>query len=106
VAKTTAVHHTPKPFLRTSSCSGAANRGGSSKMEKPLKISDPPASTIPTFPKPLYVTVATAKKITDLGNTKLYELIGSRVLQSIKVGKRRLIVYSSLEDLKSRGNAA
>jgi hypothetical protein len=58
-------------------------------------------------PKPLYVTVATAKRITDLGHTKIHELIASKILQSIKIGRRRLIVYSSLEDLKNtRGSAA
>ena len=66
-----------------------------------MEVSDSPAADMSASPKPLYVTVATAKRLTDLGNTKIYELIGSRVLKSIKIGKRRLIVYSSLEDLKN-----
>ena len=51
--------------------------------------------------KPLTVTVATARKISGLGNTTIWGLIKREKLKSVCVGRRRLIVYSSLEDLLS-----
>ena len=44
------------------------------------------------------VTVKAARSLTGLGNTKIYELIGEERLKSITVGRRRLIVYSSIEE--------
>jgi excisionase family DNA binding protein len=49
--------------------------------------------------RPLTVTVSTAKKISGLGNTTIWALIKARKLESINVGRRRLIVYASLEKL-------
>jgi hypothetical protein len=49
--------------------------------------------------RPLTVTVAMAKKISGLGNTTIWALIKDRKLESISVGRRRLIVYASLEKL-------
>jgi hypothetical protein len=51
--------------------------------------------------KPLTVTVATARKISGLGNTTIWALIKARKLESTSVGRRRLIVYRSLEKLLS-----
>jgi hypothetical protein len=51
--------------------------------------------------KPLTVTVATARKISGLGNTTIWGLIKREKLKSVCVGRRRLIVYSSLERLLS-----
>jgi hypothetical protein len=47
--------------------------------------------------KPLTVTIKTAKALSGLGSTKLYELIGQGVLSTKKAGTRTLIRYSSLE---------
>jgi hypothetical protein len=49
--------------------------------------------------KPLTVTVATARKLSGLGNTTLWGLIKERKLDTVHVGRRTLIVYRSLEAL-------
>ena len=46
--------------------------------------------------KPITVTVAEAKRLSGLGNTKLWELIGTDVLQTVRIGRRRLVNYESL----------
>jgi hypothetical protein len=48
---------------------------------------------------PLTVTVATARKISGLGNTKLWELIRDRKLETVHVGRRTLITFQSLKTL-------
>ena len=52
-----------------------------------------------TTVKPLAVTVKTAREITGLGNTKIYALIKESRLESVAIGRRRLISYASLEAL-------
>jgi len=49
--------------------------------------------------KPITVTVNDGLGLTGLGRTKFYELINDGQIKTIKVGKRRLVVYSSLEEL-------
>ena len=49
--------------------------------------------------KPISVTVKTARRLTGLGNTKIYELIKQQKLKTVAVGRRRLILYRSLEEL-------
>lgn len=49
--------------------------------------------------KPITVTVDNAIKISGLGRTKLYELINQGKLKTTTIGRRRLVVYSSLEEL-------
>jgi hypothetical protein len=49
--------------------------------------------------KPLTVTVATARKLSGLGNTTLWGLIKDRTLETVHVGRRRLIIFRSLEAL-------
>jgi len=49
--------------------------------------------------KPLSVTVATARKLSGLGNTTLWRLIKQRQLETVRVGRRTLITYRSLEAL-------
>jgi len=49
--------------------------------------------------KPLTVTVRTAKKLSGLGNTTLWGLIKNQKLKTVQIGRRRLVVYSSLERL-------
>jgi len=51
--------------------------------------------------RPLTVTVAMARKISGLGNTTIWALIKNGQLESTSVGRRRLIVYASLERLLS-----
>jgi excisionase family DNA binding protein len=49
--------------------------------------------------KPISVTVQTARKLTGLGNTTIYDLIKQEKLRTVAIGRRRLILYSSLEKL-------
>jgi excisionase family DNA binding protein len=48
---------------------------------------------------PLTVTVATARRISGLGNTTLWALIKDRKLETVRIGRRRLITFRSLEAL-------
>lgn len=49
--------------------------------------------------KPLTVTVATARKISGLGNTTIWDLIKNKKLETIRINRRRLITVRSLEAL-------
>jgi excisionase family DNA binding protein len=49
--------------------------------------------------KPLTVTVPTARKISGLGNTKIWALIKDGKLEVVRVGRRTLVTYRSLEAL-------
>ena len=49
--------------------------------------------------KPLTVTVSTAKRLSGLGNTTIWALIKDQTLDTVQVGRRRLITYRSLEAL-------
>jgi excisionase family DNA binding protein len=49
--------------------------------------------------KPITVTVATTKKITGLSNTTIWKLIKERKLQTVSVGRRRLVTLSSVDEL-------
>ena len=50
-------------------------------------------------PKPLSTTVDDACRITGLGRTKIYELIGEGKLKTKTIGRRRLVIYASIEAL-------
>jgi excisionase family DNA binding protein len=47
----------------------------------------------------LVVSVAEAMKMTRLGMTKVYELINDGKLQTVKVGRRRLVKVDSIKRL-------
>ena len=49
--------------------------------------------------KPLPVTVATARKLSGLGNTTIWALIKDQTLETVHVGRRTLITFRSLEAL-------
>ncbi len=49
--------------------------------------------------KPITVTIEDTSRITGLGITKIYELISQGRLKSVAIGRRRLVVYSSIEEL-------
>jgi excisionase family DNA binding protein len=46
---------------------------------------------------PLTVTVPTALSISGLGRSKLYELLAKGDIQSVRIGRRRLINFESLK---------
>jgi excisionase family DNA binding protein len=47
--------------------------------------------------EPIAVRIQTALKLSGLGRTKLYELIASKQIRSVRVGARRLIDFASLK---------
>jgi len=49
--------------------------------------------------EPLTVRIPVAAQLTGLGKTRIYELIESGDLKSIKLGRARLILFCSLKQL-------
>jgi hypothetical protein len=49
--------------------------------------------------KPLAVSIKRACEILDIGHTKMWELIGAKRVKTISIGRKRLVIYSSLEAL-------
>jgi excisionase family DNA binding protein len=58
------------------------------------------ASQSPT--KPICVSPKEASRLTGIGLTRLYELLNDKTLKSIKLGRKRLVSYASLEALAER----
>ena len=50
-------------------------------------------------PKPITVTINAGLELTGLGRTKFYELINEGTIKTITIGRRRLVVFASLEAL-------
>lgn len=50
-------------------------------------------------PKPITVTIDDTSRITGLGNTKIYELIAQGRLETLTIGRRRLVLFRSIEAL-------
>jgi hypothetical protein len=60
----------------------------------------PPADSLDgTVLKPLAVTVKNACEIIGVGHTTMWSLIKDEKVQTFSIGRRRLVVYSSLETL-------
>jgi hypothetical protein len=53
--------------------------------------------------KPITITVRDSLKVSGLGNTKTWELIKAKQLETVRIGRRVLIVYRSLEALLTSG---
>jgi hypothetical protein len=49
--------------------------------------------------KPLAVPVKRARSLLGIGNTKMWELIKTNRVATISIGRRRLVVFASLEAL-------
>jgi hypothetical protein len=47
--------------------------------------------------EPITVTVATAKELSGLGTTKIWALIREGKLKVVRVGRRTLVVFTSLK---------
>jgi hypothetical protein len=54
---------------------------------------------------PLAVPVPEACRLAGIGTTKLYQLIGDGVVETTTIGKRRLVIYKSLESLINSGRS-
>jgi excisionase family DNA binding protein len=52
--------------------------------------------------RPLALPIKEACRVLGIGPTKLWELIGDGSVRTINIGRRRLVVYSSLESLVER----
>ena len=48
---------------------------------------------------PVSVTIDDTSRITGLGRTKIYELISEGRLKTVAIGRRRLVLYNSIETL-------
>jgi excisionase family DNA binding protein len=48
---------------------------------------------------PLAVRISDATRLTGIGKTKLFELIAEGKLETASIGRRRLILYNSLQRL-------
>lgn len=53
----------------------------------------------PNSPKPIAVTIPMTRKISGLGNTTVWKLIAEKKLATVNVGRRKLVIYESLERL-------
>lgn len=51
------------------------------------------------WPTPLTVTIAAARRISGLGATTLWGLIKAQKLKAVRIGRRTLITYGSLQAL-------
>lgn len=49
--------------------------------------------------KPLAVSIRRACAVLGIGNTKMWELIGAERVKTISIGRKRLVVFASLEAL-------
>lgn len=47
---------------------------------------------------PLLVTVEDAAQLLGIGRTRMYELVLGQAVRNVKIGRRRLVVRSSLHD--------
>lgn len=50
-------------------------------------------------PSMLSVRVSDAMRLTGIGKTKMFELIADGTLKTTLIGRRRLILYASLQEL-------
>ena len=78
-----------------------SRRGRNGKGELPITPSNPPSGEPKSIPfvQRLTCTISEACEVTGLGRTKLYELIGTGHLTTTTVGRRRLVLVSSLQAL-------
>ena len=70
-------------------------------MKSPNSVAESDHRASRESPKPVSLTVNDTCRVTGLGRTKVYELIGDHKLKAITIGRRRLVLYSSIEALLS-----
>jgi excisionase family DNA binding protein len=78
---------------------GYSRRGADRSEGLPIAPSNPPSGKSIPFVQRLTCTINEASEATGLGRTKLYELIGTGHLITTTVGRRRLVLVSSLQAL-------
>jgi hypothetical protein len=52
--------------------------------------------------RPLTVSVKTARRLLGIGNTLMLDLIRTKRVETISIGRRRLVIFASLEALLAR----
>jgi excisionase family DNA binding protein len=52
----------------------------------------------PTDVKPLTLTIKSAVATTGLSRTRIYQLISTSQIHTVKVGRRRLVLHESLRE--------
>ena len=56
-----------------------------------------PKIVVTQQPVPLLVSVKEARRLIGVSNTRIYDLINDGSLETVHIGKRRMIRYSSLQ---------
>lgn len=59
-------------------------------------MTETPQNPIKPEIRPITVRIPIAVKMTGIGRSKLYELIGAGEIETIKVGSSRLVIVKSL----------
>ena len=63
------------------------------------KLSEVVQRDVPQTMKPLAVSVKTVCRLLEIGSTKMWELIKEGRVQTAVLGRKRLVIYGSLEQL-------
>lgn len=53
--------------------------------------------------QPLAISITEALDLSGLGKTTIYSLLKHNLIESIRVGRRRLIIYASLKAFLEKG---
>jgi excisionase family DNA binding protein len=69
------------------------------RLERDCTEVEPKRRSPREIPKPLSVGIDAACSLTGLGRTTVYQLISQGRLQSVTVGRRRLVLLNSIEEL-------
>ena len=73
------------------------------KPERPTRTPEPPAvpaqSEIAPGPAPLLVSIKEARRLIGISHTGIYKLINAGRVETVSIGKRRMVRYASLEQL-------
>jgi hypothetical protein len=79
----------------------ALPQSGEEKWSRTMEISDaaPRNRDSSAGLKPLSVTVRTAQDLIGIKNTKIWELISDGTVETVSIGKRRLVIFASIERL-------
>jgi hypothetical protein len=79
----------------------ALPQSGEEKWSRTMEISDaaPHNRDLSAGLKPLAVTVRTAQDLIGIKNTKIWELISDGTVETVSIGKRRLVIFASIERL-------
>lgn len=77
-----------------------------SEDERRKQASEPMAEQDALPTEPLAIGIKTAVKLTGVGRSTLYELIQSGEIDTVKIGRSRLIPYRSIKRLVEHVKAA